>query len=231
MSTSKRLSLLIATLIMSLVTTQGASANKYPSNPYVNYDLLCQSADSLQYAANDLKDYFAADFRHTGHYGKLVSRSNRIKHAAKRLHRRGLSKSAYNWRSEIQKLDDLVCELAALVDKSVYYSRGHHAIHPKTLRNVRSLMVSADQYVTGLERSLRKVNRHNSSSYGKKSRYSNPAPVIIQEPLRYNDVAPSYAPRSQSGRNYRPSYRENYTRHHYRDLGSKFASKSIVSKR
>lgn len=199
MNTNKRLSLFFATAIVSLVVTQTASASYNGFNSYVNYDLLCQSADGLQVTANDLKGCFAAEFRHSDYYGKLASRSNRIKHAAKRLHQRGLSKSTCNWRSEIQSLDDLVCELRTLVGKSVHYSHDCDPICQATVRKIRLLMVNADRYVNGLQRALRRaehVSRPNSY-YHNGPRYRETAPVKFLEPLRHNDVAPSYAPRGE----------------------------------
>ena len=204
------LTLALSSCISVLLINPQANANYNRHGSYVNYDLLCQSADGLQRVAYDLKDCFAADFRHTGYYGKLVSRSSKIGHQAKKLYRKGLSKSSYSWRSEIQKLDDLVCDLDALVDRAYYESRGRHSIHPKTLRKVRLLQSEAGRYINALERSLRKVD------YIKGPSYNTPRRTIIQEPIRFDDVAPGYAPAGElSRRSYRPSYRGSYTRRSY----------------
>ena len=208
MNKNTLLKLALSSCICVLLINPQANANYNRHGSYVNYDLLCQSADGLQVVAYDLKDYFAAEFRHTGYYGKLVSRTSRIGHSAKKLSRKGLSKStSYNWRSEIRKLDELVCETDELIERAYYDSRYHRPIHPKTLRKVRLLQIEAGRYINALERSLRKVE------YNRGPVYKTPRRTIIQEPIRYDDVAPGYAPAGELGRrSYRPNYRESYAR-------------------
>lgn len=211
----KNLSLILTSVFTLLLFNPAANADHSRYNSYVNYDLLCESADGLQYVAQDLKDCFSADFRQTGYYGKLISRTSRIKHLAKRLHRRGLAKSTCNWRAEIQTLDDLVSELDALVEKSVYYNR---TCNPQAVRKVRSLLRKAQYQISALERSLRNIEYTSGPScYGPR-----PRPVTGNRPLRYDDVAPGYIPRNDLGhRVNRPDFRETYTRFD-RDLGSHY---------
>lgn len=215
----KTLSLVLTSVFTWLLINPAANADHNQYNTSVNYDLLCQSADGLQYTALDLKDCFSAEFRHTGYYGKLVSRTSRIKNIANRLHRRGLARSTCNWQAEIQTLDGLVCELDSLVDEAVYYNRGYRPICPTTLRKVRSLLAKARIHVNGLERSLRNIEYSSGSScYG----YARPLPVIGNGPHRYDHVAPGYIPRNELGRRtHRPEMRDTYTRFD-RDFTSDF---------
>ena len=212
MNNKKRLTFLIAPIFLALAAGQSANADHQRFSTSVNYELLCRSAEGLQYIAHDLRDCFTAEFRRADDYGKLISRSNRLKQGAKRLHRRGLSRSTCNWRSEIQRLDDLICELGTLVDKSVYASRRYSPICPVTLRKVRFLLNDAQRHVAKLERSLRQIEYTDGPGC-----YARPA--IIQQPLRFNDVAPAFPPVGDFGRrSYRPDQRESYTRYPHRNL-------------
>ena len=216
MNNYKRISLLSASLFATLVASQSVDADRHPYRSYVNYDLLCESAEGLQYAAVELKDCFAREFRRSGYYGKLASRTSRIKHVAKRIHRRGQARTTCNWRSEIQILDDLVCELSGIVDKSLYYNRGCDPICPATVRKVRSLLAKADYFVKALERSLRQIEYTNGPSCYQ------PRP-LIREPLRFNEVAPAYASRDEFRfRSQPPTIRETYSQFRDRDFNNRY---------
>ena len=218
---NQRISLLFASLFTTLLVAQNAAADRHQFRPYVNYDLLCESAEGLQYVAHELKDCFAREFRRSGYYGKLVSKSNRIKHVAKRIHRRGQTRSTCNWRSEIQVLDDLVCELSDIVDKSLYYNRGCDPICPLTVRKVRLLLRKADYFVNALESSMRQIEYTNGASCYR------PRP-ITREPLRYNEVAPAYAPRSEfNQRSQLPTHRGPYSRYPDREFRNPFAARGF----
>ena len=190
------------TLILSLITTMSllsinqANADRYAGQ--VNYDLIVQHSLDLEYIAADLKECYRDSFRHSPFYGKLVSRTARVKNLSHRLHRHGVKRGTCNWNSEIYRLDELVAELRDFTNQAIIRSRYDHPICSTAVRTARRLLAKADFHVNGLRKSLYVVQR----------------PVYREPTCRgpvYNQSAPNYDPRLNFG--YRSSGGGNYTSH------------------
>ncbi|MEM9412345.1 MAG: hypothetical protein AAGA30_14620, partial [Planctomycetota bacterium] len=190
MNFKKHLSV-IAPIVTLFAISGSAFADRYANS--VRYDLVVQHAHDLEYIATDLKDCFRNQFRGTRNYGKLISRSNKLRNRSRDLYRHGVARGNCNWQVEIQRLDDIVCELNDLVDETIFRSRrGYGApLCGNAVRTVRRLMGKAEYHVRELQRSLFQVGTRS---------FKQPVfqPNILESP------APSYLPptgihRTQTG--------------------------------
>ena len=177
MKPNKILSLTLAT-IFTISLTGNLSADPY-GNYDVRYNLVVSHAHDLEYIADDLKDCFRDQFRHSRLYGKLISRSNKLRNRARSLHRHGVSRGTCNWHQEIHRIYDLVCELDRLVDEAIIRSRSGYdgPLCGNTVRTVRRLVSKANYHASGLKDALFRVNL--------RPRFDNP---IINQP------APNFPP-------------------------------------
>ena len=181
MNTKKQLSM-IAPVITLFIIGGTATADRYADQ--VRYDLVVQHSHDLQYIAADLKDCFRDQFRRSRNYGKLISRSNKLKNRARDLHRHGVARGTCDWRDSIQRLDDVVCDLNDLLDEAIYRSRrGYDApLCGNAVRTARRLLGKAEYHIRELRNSLYRVNVRA---------YKQPA---FEAPV-LNGPAPNYVPR------------------------------------
>ncbi len=180
MKTYKTTLVLSLIAAISLLTFGQASADRYAKKFNVNYDLVVQHAYELECIAHDLKGCFRDQFRSSPLYGKLISRTNKIKNQAHRLHRFGTSHGKCNWNDEISRLNELVYELKSYLDESIHRNRYDRSVHSTAFRTVKSLLKKAEYSAAALQHAIQ---------------YS-PRPVH-RAPVNHDPIyepAPSYAP-------------------------------------
>ena len=210
--------------LVAIGTTLGlnsdADADRY--NTQVNYDLVIQHSHDLEDIAADLKDCFRSEFRQSRYYGKLISRSNRLKNRSHSLHKHGVSHGTCNWQNEIEQIDELVCNLGEFVDQAIYRTQTgcDPPICRNTMRTVRRLLGKAEYHTAGLKKSFYNVSvnrpRCGTPTYN--------APILEQ-------TAPSFTPGQGIGYgvyrngsfNTRNDWTQNYRTTHERSLSNRLA--------
>lgn len=211
--------ILITLFTMTVTFSSPTSADKYRFD--VSYDLVVDHSYEIQYIADELKDCFRQEFRHSKFYGKLRSKAGTIKHRAHRLHRYGVDHGNCKWEDEIHRIDRLVCDLSDSFDATIAYSRhGHGHVSGNAIRTARKLIRKLDYHVAGLKNSIRRVEynvgrpAYVEPSYGPVLYEKNLGQPIIEQ------YAPSYAPNSSlnfgvyhSGKtHYKPVVKKSYTK-------------------
>ena len=101
------------TLALTLMTAMSfaavpAEAQQYRTHVSVNYDLLIQHSHDLEYLAEELRICFRDSFRHSPFYGKLISRTAKIKSRAASLYRNASSHGSHDWSGDIHRLEELL---------------------------------------------------------------------------------------------------------------------------
>jgi hypothetical protein len=181
MNPTKTILILLTVIAISALAANNANANRFAYD--VNYDLIVQHSRDLECVAADLKDCYRDNFRYSPLYGKLNSRTSRIKSLARRLNRHGDSRGSCNWNNEINRMDELVCELRDYTSEAIYRNRFARPICSSGIRKIRKLLAKTEFHVTHLKRAL----------------IASPTPVCNEPPVfhrpRYNQPAPAYTPR------------------------------------